>query len=343
MLTKMSTTVTHKKLADSREFGGSETRWQQGYRWLVMYLDRKFYHLIGPEAIAMWVPSFPMFRNKIYAYLKKKKLRTRAGIQRVVQWNHEGAPTREEFNVCSFTDCCIYKCCRLGSGPAHPNEDAPRRPFAYVMQRALWDGHHRTHAIKMLTQSGPNGMTLGTYGPTSAYEQDPTLYQWSDWDDFVCDLCLQHFGKIFASYPDSIFHGYWYDCIRTRHEPLVTLGLFLTGAEENENDNFNSARESIELGYGRSEQLFPLLTVKSARKLGVDADLVYAQTRVMHFLTNVITCLREGNTCTGERMFACPPPSLSFGPHSPLMHKRNLVGSGNRTPDLFHPKEESYP
>lgn len=73
MLTKMSTKMTHKKLTDSTDFGGSEKRWGRGYRWIVMYLDRKFHHLIGPEAIRMWVPCFPMFRDKIYAYLKKGK------------------------------------------------------------------------------------------------------------------------------------------------------------------------------------------------------------------------------------------------------------------------------
>jgi hypothetical protein len=79
---------------------------------------------------------------------------------------------------------------------------------------------------------------------------------------------------------------------------------------KNENENMDSAREAIEHGYGAIDSVLPLGTVKEYRKLGHDADRIYAETRVLFLMRDIITCLRQGNTCTGPTMFACPPPSL---------------------------------
>jgi len=106
-----------------------------------------------------------------------------------------------------------------------------------------------------------------------------------------------------------MFRGRW-QTIRTQHAPLTRLALPMSAGQENENDNMVSAREAIEHGYGATDQLLPLATVKQYRKLGVDAELIHAETRVILLIRNIVTCLRQGNTCTGERMFACPPPTL---------------------------------
>ena len=79
-------------------------------------------HLVGPDAIAMWVEHFPTFCDRIYDYLLKPKLR--AG--RMIRWDHAGAPTRDEFNICMFMDATIYLTCRLGVGPMHGGDNAPR-------------------------------------------------------------------------------------------------------------------------------------------------------------------------------------------------------------------------
>jgi len=317
MLTKMSSRVTHKMMVEGVEpltggFGGSNTKWEQGYKWLVKYVDNKFYHLIGPDAIKMWVESFPSFRDHIYQYLRKPKRRRINGIDTVVQWDHEGAPTREEFNIASFADCTIYTTCVPGAGPVDADKDAPRGDDACVLQRSFFDGHHRVHDIKMLTIYGPNGMTLATYGPTSGRRKDPTLHEWSGWDDEIAQLCMQRLQKIFASFADRIFAGHWH-CLRTAHVPLVVNNALRFPVPEpllNENANMDSARECIEHGYGAEGQLLPLSTVKEHRKLNVDSELIYAETRVMLLLCNIVTCCRRGNVTTGKRMFGCPPPTL---------------------------------
>jgi len=74
MLTKMSSRVTHKMMVEGVEpltggFGGSNTKWEQGHKWLVEHVDNKFCHLIGPDAVKMWVESFPSFRDHVHQCL----------------------------------------------------------------------------------------------------------------------------------------------------------------------------------------------------------------------------------------------------------------------------------
>ena len=310
-LMKVSSKKTHLNMADDPRFGGSDNRWSRGYRWLVLYLKDKFFHLIGPDAIDMWVPGFPKFAHAIYDYVNKPKVRIAPnGDRRTVRWNHAGAPGRDEFNIASFLDGKVYECCRIGSGPAHPDEGA-RKIGAYLLQRAFYDGHSKKHAIRILSIYLPNGMTGAVYGPCSGREQDPTLLQWSGFDNRLRDLCVQHFGahRLYASYGDAIFRGRYY-CVRTRHEPIPALNYFLTPEEENEDDNMKSAREFIEHGYGFVSAKFPEVENKEFNKLLLDAELIYAKVHVFHFLSNVLVCLRGGSTCTGDRGFCLAPPSV---------------------------------
>ena len=311
LLMKGSTTKTHLDMALDSKFGGSAIRWAKGHRWLMFFLKDKFFHLIGPDAIEMWVPGFPTFAHAIYDYVDKPKARIGPnGERRIVRWDHAGAPGRDEFNIASFLDGKVYECCRIGSGPAHPDEGA-RRLGAYLLQRAFYDGHSKKHDIRILSIYLPNGMTGAVYGPCSGREQDPTLLAWSGFDRRIRDLCVQHFGahRLYACYGDAIFRGRYY-CVRTRHEPLPVLNYFLTPGQENENDNMKSAREFIEHGYGFCLAKFPELGVRNYNKLLLDAELIYSKVHVFHFLSNVLVCLREGSTCTGDRGFGLAPPSV---------------------------------
>jgi hypothetical protein len=215
------------------------------------------------------------------------------------------------FNIFSVTDCTFYKLCQPGSGP-HNNEDgAPRREGWYVKQRAFYSGYQRgmEACMKLLTICLPNGLTGAVYGPTSGRQDDQTLFRLGQFDNFMRDLCIHFHGAdhLYATYGDGIFAGYWY-CLRTRHEPSPLLPL--THAQETENDNMKAVRESVEWSYARAEQLWPLMNKKQAHVLEWNSQVVFGQFRVMYFLTNCKVCAEEGSTCTGSRMFACPPPSL---------------------------------
>jgi hypothetical protein len=58
--------LTHKQCCKgfdgSGGFAGSGSHWEKGYHWIISYLDTNFaMHLVGPDAIAMWVEHFPTF------------------------------------------------------------------------------------------------------------------------------------------------------------------------------------------------------------------------------------------------------------------------------------------
>jgi hypothetical protein len=310
MLRKMASARTHSDLCDN-EFGGADRRWGYGYKWIVKQFDTTFAHLIGPQALALWAPQFPYFAEKIREYIQRDKARTdRHGNQTStgVQLPHI---LPGEFNIFSVADCTVYEICRPGSGPANNNDGAGRRQGWYIRQRAFYDGYHRgmEACVKILAIVLPNGMIGCLYGPTSGRQGDKTLLRMSHVDGFLYQLCQQHFGNVmYCTYGDDIFAGNWF-CCRTKHKSAP--GMPLTPIQEQENDAMKSVRECIEWAFAKAEQNWPMLNRKDSKKLELDADIVWAEIRVMYLLTNFRVCELEGSTMTGTRGFQCPPPTLA--------------------------------
>ena len=161
---------------------------------------------------------------------------------------------------------------------------------------------------KILTICLPNGMTAACYGPTSGRDNDIELFRLSQMDDMLLELCQDiHDGDCYCTYGDAIFAGYWY-CLRTEHH--TPPGYTLTDIQLDENDALKAARESVEWSYAKAEGLWKLLSTKYHFKLEVDSGRVFAEVRVMYFLTNCNVCVREGSTMTVIRGFQCVPPTL---------------------------------
>jgi hypothetical protein len=134
------------------------------------------------------------------------------------------------------------------------------------------------------------------------------LLRLAEFDDYLKALCEEyHNNKLYATYGDGIFAGYWY-CVRTIHHPAP--GMPLTDAQESQNKNMKSARESIKMSYAHVERLFPLLNRKDSFKLDLNLARVFAEMRVMYLLANFNVCAQEGSTMMGSRGFRCPPPTL---------------------------------
>jgi len=311
MLRKMSTGSTHKNLADV-EFGGCSGRWGRGYAFLVKLLDRKWYRAIGPAGLRFWAPEFPAFAETIRSFIHRRKPRVDNEGNITYRAMTETYIPPGEFNIFSFTDCTVYEVCRPGSGPNKNGEPAARKEGWYVRQRAFYDGYHRgmEACVKILTILLPNGLTGAVYGPTSGREDDRRLFSLSELDDYLMELCQQHHGdgSLYCTYGDGIFAGRWF-CLRTRHEAAPQTELTLAQRQE-QNENMKSARESIEHSYSKAETLWPLLVWKDDKKIELDPARLFAEIRVMYMLTNMKICALEGSTMTGERMFACPPPTL---------------------------------
>lgn len=308
LLRKLSTGATHKHLADT-EFGGDSGRWGLGYNSLIRYLDRRYANLVGPRGLTAWSPTFPYFAEIIREYITRDKDRTANGLPAIRNMPNNNIQPGE-FNIIGFTDCTVYEICRPGSGPASREQGSGRREGWYHKQRAFYDGYHggMEACCKILSVVLPNGLSV-IYGPTSGREDDRTLFRLSELDDYLMGLCqTNHGGDMYCVYGDGIFAGYWY-CLRSRH--IAPPNMPLTVAQEEENDNMCSARESVEWSYAKAESLWPLLNRKDVKKVDNNAGRrVFAEVRVAWLLTNLNICANEGSNMTGERGFRCAPPSI---------------------------------
>jgi hypothetical protein len=155
--------------------------------------------------------------------------------------------------------------------------------------------------MKMLTIVLSNGLTGCIYGPTSGQDNNIELFRLSKLDDFLMEFCLTHHGgDCYSTYGDAIFASFWY-CLRTAHQSPP--GVPLTAAQAEANTNLKAVRECVEWSYAKAEMLLPLLTSKYHSKLELDSGRVFAETRVMYFLTNCRVCSLKGSTMTGIRGF----------------------------------------
>jgi hypothetical protein len=121
--------VTHATMEDNIH-GGRYARNIAGYKWLVRYLDARYYGLIGPPGLKMWGQQFASFAEQIRQKIAQYKL-----------WYNSATGTYEaepgvyfeegSFNVIGFTYCKDWKVCRPGAGPntsPYPHVGASRRP-----------------------------------------------------------------------------------------------------------------------------------------------------------------------------------------------------------------------
>jgi hypothetical protein len=119
-------------------------------------------------------------------------------------------------------------------------------------------------------------MTAAVYGSTSGRQSNMALLLPSEFDDYLLDLCGQHHNnRLYTTYGDDIFNGYWY-CVRTKHKQLAP-GLLLTAIQEEENANMKSVHEMTEWSYAKVEQNRPMLNRKETYKLEDDPDRVWAE------------------------------------------------------------------
>jgi hypothetical protein len=60
MLVKMKSGSTHTFMSDAVTQGDSR-RWSYGYKWIVKYIDDRYFDLIGPRGMEIWAIYFPSF------------------------------------------------------------------------------------------------------------------------------------------------------------------------------------------------------------------------------------------------------------------------------------------
>lgn len=295
--------------AEQAEYGGAVSRWEVGYYAFVHMIHQRVYHLIGPSAIRMWVPWFPYFADKIYDYILKSHARRMPdGTVVDLHLEHGHILRRQDFNTAFNLDVKASQICRTGSGPA--TSISPLRKLGFwQMQAAFWDPHHHMNGIKVLGGQLPNGLWGFVFGPASGQRPDDAIWNTSNLDEAIAEACINQLGRVYCGYADAIFAG-WHLALRCHHVALPVLGLHLTQYQINENNLMKSVREAIEQLIAFTLNSFPLLEEWRHFKVLKNGDMFIEEIRVIYFLANCLTCVREGNVCSGRRGFNCPPPTL---------------------------------
>jgi DDE superfamily endonuclease len=289
--------------------GGDARKWSYGYRFMVRFIDAKYRNLIGPYGLRRCVPQFGDFAEAIRRYVIQERCYIDpedGGVHHVEEGVWFDPHT---LGIAGCLDCKDYQVPRPHQGPDGDYVGSMRRPGAYEAQRSVYSGHRKKHGVRILALGTPDGLTAAVFGPTSSRRHDARILHENLVDELLTRVQLaagideEH---LFKFYGDSAFQGAW-RCIRSRHERPEEIPL--TPRERGENRVMKKVRESIEWSFDQVDQLWLLAGTYKHRKLEVDPRTLLAEIRVMHLLTNCVTCLR-GNQISGARGFRFNPPSL---------------------------------
>jgi hypothetical protein len=295
----------HSKLSD-RTGQKCDQRIGKGFKWLVLYLDDRYDHLLGLGGMLVWRQYFPLFAEKIREYIAKPisrqddmgNIQVEPGV-----WFNPGS-----FNTAGFVDCKVYEIGTPHSGPAAPEPGSQRRPWWYDFQRAFYDGHHHVHAVKMLSFIAPNGLYVAIWGPASARRDDTRLVHWSKIDDLLFQMQRGYFGALYIFFGDSKFRVRRWRCIRGRHA-RTHFGPWNNARERAEDRVMNRARESIEHSYADQQNHLQQLKWEDLLKMGNDPVAMLKLFRVCHLFYNLRVCA-FGSVVSSTNAFSCKPPTI---------------------------------
>jgi hypothetical protein len=220
-LIKLKRGATTAELVDDVVGGRSEDRWGYGYKWMITHLDKQYQDILGCNGLERWVPQFATFAEHIHQNIGKPRYHVDEFGMANVEAGIYFPPG--EFGICGFIDCSDHKICRPHSGPAGDYLGVMRCPNWYIVQRAFYQRHIRTHGIHVLTFCLPNGLTGGLYGPVSSRRHDTTVVEMSDIGPFLNQI-QQNQPLVYSFYGDSAFRTP-YACIKIQHEAAVNAPL----------------------------------------------------------------------------------------------------------------------
>lgn len=305
-LMQITSGTPHNRL--SKRIGQKcDSRMGRGYHWLIAYLDNRYDRLIGSNGIRVWLPYFPHFAEQIRQYVSKDYIcQNPLGHFMIVQgvWFNPGT-----YNVAGFVDCKDYEFCTPHSGPAAPEPGAPRRPWWYEFQRAVFGGHHRTHAVKMITFMIPNGLYAAVWGPASARRGDSLLVHWSEIDNILFQMQRQYFHTLYTFFGDVKFRVGRWRCIRGRHA-VHRNGPWANARERAEDQVMNRTRETIEHSYSDEVEHFHALLRREQLKMGNNPIYMLQMIRVCHLFYNLRVCA-NGNVVSSPNALNCKPPTIT--------------------------------
>lgn len=192
---------------------------------------------------------------------------------------HEaGAPYT---NCWGFVDGTVRLVCRPGN-----------------LQRSLYNGHKRVHAIKFQSVVAPNGLIANLYGPVEGRRHDSGMLA-----DSGLLPQLQLHSRSPLGNPLCIYGDIGYLLRPQLQTPF--RGLHLTPLQQQFNTSMSAVRSSVVWVFGDIINYFSFLDFKKNLKIGLSA--VGKMYIVCALLTNARTCLYPTSTST---FFNLGTPSL---------------------------------
>jgi hypothetical protein len=274
-----------------REYGREKTTWGRGINAMACFLYNEHKAKIR-NSMGKWADEFPVFAE---------------AMCRVANESVNGRtsqPNNPNFDPDGFTVACVIDCnntptCRVGSGPAEPGVNAPRKPN--VVHSAFYNGWLHQSGYKHQSVELPNGLTMDWRGPVSMRQNDIWMANTSEINRKLA--AAQHSNAMqYYAFGDSIYVPDTH--IRRRHG--AAEGHPNKDQLDREDHALNSVREYVENHFGQLDQLFPYTRSKGQNKIASSMPIKEISfCRVL--LRNCHVCLYENQT---SKRFDLVPPSL---------------------------------
>ncbi len=321
-MVKIYSGMNNQQLCDCI-FGGSARRWSDGFKWFLMYIDKRYRRVISFAGLCDEVCNFPRYAKAICRKINTNKFYVNPITGDRFDITTSALFDEENFKIFSFLDGTYQKSNLAGSGPHGDYEGSMRRPNWFINQRSIYNGYKRLHGLHLLTVMLPTGINY-CYGPSSARGGDQSAMMHSQLNEFLEFIQLNHdFGndangipKRYATHGDMLFAPR--SCVsrnhrQNRNQPLQNWQLA-------ENYALNLVRITIEQSYAFLRNKHKIIVNPNEFKLMNGANPHAIQLlRVCMLLCNITICM-SGMQVNNRNCFCCPPPSLDEYLHNPIIN-----------------------
>ncbi|XP_028410552.1 uncharacterized protein LOC114533250 [Dendronephthya gigantea] len=235
------------------------------------------------------VPELCMITNKILDFIYERH------GHRLTEWN-ENLMNPENLQIYADTvyrkGAALSNCFGFVDGTVRPI----CRPIA--LQRFVYNGHKRTHAIKFQSVTLPNGIIANMFGPVEGKKHDAGMLADSGLLNDLENHAFSADGEPMCIYGDPAYP------LRV-HLQAPFRGAVMTPAMEEFNRSMSTVRVSVEWAFGEVVRSFKCLDFKSNLKLGLSC--VGKMYLVSAIIQNALSCLYGNITST---FFDLNPPTI---------------------------------
>jgi len=194
------TRLAHSSSFDDlvEEYGRDTTTWGRGIQAMARFLYSEHKAKIR-NSVFKWADEFPVFAEAMCRVANESINGRNSQLNNP---NFEPGNFPGSFPVACVIDCNNTPSCRVGSGPAEPGVNAPRR--LNDVQSAFYNGWLHQSGYKHQSVELPNGLTMDWWGPVSMRENDIWMANNSEINGKLA--AAQHSNaKQYFAFGDSIY------------------------------------------------------------------------------------------------------------------------------------------